>query len=246
MTDQYSDEKKSALTDKDVLKAIRNHDTSRFDRMFEVPHCNEPIIHSIAARRKWRQSNKLLSEQESKSLLEYAISCNHDVNEISKEGETVLAKAISLRHDGVWNKCGADTLIRYGSDINHINEYGETMLMIAAYFSNTKAVKYLLENHANVLTKSIAGKNALDYALYNQNTRYSNRNEAETVTELLKHADYDFFRQLYKMGYYLAVHSSWDDPVYTYEPIDANCINNYLLECMLHRNVVSVINNNCL
>lgn len=192
----------------EALEPIRNHNADQFSQLFIVPDCGEPILHSLAARRKWRQTNQELSEAQSKYLLEYAIEeCGYlkYIDQIDKNNATALTKALGSQRIGIWNKRGADYLISNGADIDHWNEYGVTKLMIAAYYSDLDTVDYLCSKRAYIGMKSLRhAKNALDFIL----CRIEGREVALTDTEIiLKMLNEDkkltviLVDQLYELGF---------------------------------------------
>jgi ankyrin repeat protein len=70
-------------------------------------------------------------------------------------------------------------LIKYGADVNAIDNDGETALMKTAYEGDAETAKILIKSGANVNIKSKSGKTALSYALEENN---------KVTAEILKEA----------------------------------------------------------
>lgn len=81
-------------------------------------------------------------------------------NELGHDGETLLTKALSLKHEGA-----AKQLISAGADINASNINGETPLIIAINNKLPRTIQDLVNRGADLNKKDIFGDTALILAL---------------------------------------------------------------------------------
>lgn len=90
-------------------------------------------------------------------LLEISDDSRSDVNNIDKNGETLLMKVPSTKFDLLFQYGAADT-------INHQNNEGRTALMHVAGKCNLPAVQLLINNGSNFKLRDNKGKTVLNYA----------------------------------------------------------------------------------
>ena len=104
----------------------------------------------------WNSNNH---PNESLSVIEYLIEKGANVNAKKEGGWTALHLAKTLEI--------AKTLVEHGSDIEVVNDYGETPLIDHSYHGRVNIVKYLLSVGANKEAKRKDGKTAYDVASSN-------------------------------------------------------------------------------
>ncbi len=109
-----------------------------------------------------------------------------DINAKDKDGHGVLFYAASFSIDNLLKAKNLDletrdehghtplmipnpriqeALIKAGADVNALNNYNQTALMIAAYVGIGEVVKLLLDNGADKNIQDDNGATALDYAI---------------------------------------------------------------------------------
>lgn len=99
-----------------------------------------------------------LRGEEAKMLLELAIECSSNIDAKGQNSNTVLFEvvtAFSKAEDSDLQRRGelmdvAQLLIDKGSDINELNEHGETLLFEMIRKGDIQGCKFILRNHINV------------------------------------------------------------------------------------------------
>ncbi len=78
-------------------------------------------------------------------------------------------------------------LMKYGIDINHRNDFGESFLMYAIKKQKTEVARYFIENKIDVNITHYEGKNALDYLVDYENSPSLTKLLVENKIEITKY-----------------------------------------------------------
>ena len=126
------------------------------------------------------ESKNLIKDYTYKNLVDSAINAN-DINLEDEDSRTLLS----------WNIRQSFTplellekLILNGANVNQIERYGITPLMIAAKYGYDDKAKILLENNANIYAKDAYGRTSIDI---------SSESGASNVLDLLNLKKYGIF-----------------------------------------------------
>ena len=95
-----------------------------------------------------------------KTLIDMGLIKN--INYMSDDGDTLLIAISRTKYDNIIT---AQILIDKGADINLVNRYGSTALIIASIYGNIKIVKLLLENKADINVVNLYHNTALKNAV---------------------------------------------------------------------------------
>ncbi len=100
-------------------------------------------------------------------------SNNNKIMDIVQHDGTLSRYLNKLIIDGM-NDLFMRLIIQHGININYIDDFGQTPLMVACKQNNFHLVKFIIINGATIDVTDIDGKSALDYAQQNENSQIIN------------------------------------------------------------------------
>lgn len=159
----FAADKNVSKIDKDFYKAATNCDIELTQKLLS----SGANINANAGGLGWTAMMKIVfGKQEAGQIemLKFLIENKADVNTLNDFQQ--IALHIAVANDTRLEEI--KMLVDAGSNINAITETGATPLINAAFWVNTKAVEFLINNKADVNIKNLKGNTALIIASENE------------------------------------------------------------------------------